>query len=323
MKLSSIVNLKNGNILKFDTFNQFYRSYKEVFRYFIDLGVKAIEILDKNFSKFCPYPYLSTIMSGCIENSTDVTAGGTKYNLTSINGCGMGNTVDSIAAVKKIVYEDKKVTIEELKSILDCNFSGYEILRQILINSSPKYGNDDDYVDIFLKDLSEEFCFRVMQYKNSRSGKFQAGLYTVDSHNILGKKTGALPDGRLAKKSLSNGLSPSQGRDKSGPTAVMNSITKFDCKLLGNGMVLDMKFSPDILSNDEGFNKFEKLIKTYFSKGGMEIQINVVNKETLIKAQKNPNEYQNLVVRVSGFSNYFTSLDLSVQNEIINRTTYS
>ncbi len=315
--------MKNKATLKFDSFDQLYRAYREELGYFIDLGVKALKILDKNFFNFCPYPYLSTIMWDCIENGRDVTAGGTKYNLMTINGCGMADAADSLAAIKKIVYEDRRISLEELKNALHSNFSGKEPLRQRLINKAPKYGNDDNYADELLKELVEEFCNRIMQYNNPRGGKFQTGLYTVDWHATAGKLTSALPDGRFVGRSLANSLSPSQGRDKSGPTSVINSITKFDHTLLGNGMVLDMKFTPRMLAEEEVFEKFKELIKTYFSQRGLEIQFNVIDRETLIKAQEKPDEYQNLVVRVSGFSAYFTSLEKTLQDEIIARTTQS
>jgi len=312
--------MKNNDSLEFDSFDQLYQAYKEEFGYFIDLGVRALKIIDKNFPSWRPYPYLSTIMSDCIENGRDVTAGGTKYNLMSINGCGMADTADSLAAIKKIVYEDKTTSLAELKDALRSNFLGKEALRQRLINKSPKYGNDNDYVDVFLKDLSEEFCNRIMQYHNARGGRFQAGLYTVGRHAIMGKQTGALPDGRLAGKSLANGLSPSQGKNKYGPTATINSIVKFDHKLLGNGMVLDMKFDPRMLAGAEEFEKFKDLIRSYFSLGGLEVQFNVIGKETLLTAQESPDEYQDLIVRVSGFSAYFTRLDKILQDEIIARS---
>ena len=314
------VKMKNEELSNFNSFDDFYEVYKEELNYFIDMGIKALNILDKNFSKFCPYPYLSTIMSECIKKNRSVTSGGTIYNLTSINGCGMANTADSLAAIKKLVYEEKKISLGELKDNLRNNFSKNERFRQMLINRSPKYGNDDNYVDIFLQDLVKLFCNKINRYRNPRGGGYQCGLYSVDTHAALGKLTGALPDGRFSGKALANGLSPSQGMDRLGPTAVINSILKFDHKLLGNGMVLDLKFLPQVLADKNGFEKFKMLIKIYFELGGMELQFNVINKETLVKAQKSPDGYHNLIVRVSGFSNYFTSLDKVLQDEIINRT---
>ncbi len=317
------MNMETQDLSELNSFEELYSFFKKALGHFIDFGVKALNIIDKNFYDSCPYPYLSTIMAGCIEKGKDVTAGGAKYNLTTINGCGMANTADSLAAIKKLVYEDKVISLQELRETLRSNFSGEEALRQRLTNKAPKYGNDDDYVDIFMKDLSEFFCDRVMRHRNPRGGKFQAGLYTVDWHAILGKLTGALPDGRLASKSLANGLSPSQGRDRIGPTAVLRSITKLNHSLMANGMVLDMKFYPTALSGREDLEKFKSLIKTYFVMGGMEIQFNVVDRKTLIEAQKSPENYGDLVVRVSGFSAYFTRLDKEIQDEIIARTGYN
>jgi len=314
------VKMAKRKLPEFASFDEFYKSYKEEFMHFIDLGVNSLRILEKAFSRYCPHPYVSVLMEGCIESGKDVTDGGAKYNLTTINGCGMANTADSLAAIKKVVFEDKRLSLDRLKEIIHTDFEGEEALRQMLISNPPKFGNDIDSVDLLLKDLSDIFCNHITKYKNTRGGKFQAGLYTVWMHSVSGNLTGALPDGRLASKSLANSLSPSQGRDKSGPTAVVNSITKLDHKLLGNGMVLDMKFLPQLFINCEEFEKFKILIKTYFELGGMEIQLNVIDKETLIRARDFPQEYQNLVVRVSGFSAYFVQLDRLLQDEIIERT---
>lgn len=315
------IEMANKDLSKFTSFDQFYETYKEEFKHFIDLGINSIRILEKEFSRYCPHPYISTLMDGCVESGRDVTDGGAKYNLTAINGCGMADTADSLMAIKKIVFDDNKLSIGRLKKILHNNFEGEESLRQMLISNPPKFGNDNDKVDLLLKDLSKTFCSNIIGKKNSRGGKFQVGLYTVWMHSVLGHLTGALSNGRLAYKSLANSLSPSQGKDKSGPTAVINSITKLDHELLGNGMVLDMKFLPQLFNNFKDFEKFKILIKTYFNLGGMEIQLNVIDKETLIKAQDFPDEYQNLVVRVSGFSAYFVQLDKLWQDEIIERTT--
>ncbi|MHB1376640.1 MAG: pyruvate formate lyase family protein [Candidatus Humimicrobiaceae bacterium] len=315
------IHMINKNLSEITSFDEFYKAYKEEFKHFIDLGICSIKILEKAFSRYCPHPYASILMEGCVERGRDITDGGAKYNPTSINGCGMANAADSLAAIKKVIFEDNLFTLDKLKEILCNNFQGEEALRQVLINKAPKYGNDDDKVDLLLKDLSEIFYSYITNRNNTRGGKFQVGLYTVWMHSVLGNITGALPDGRLAYKSLSNSLSPSQGRDKLGPTAIIKSITKLDHKSLSNGMVLDMMFLPKLLNNNEGFEKLKILIKTYFRLGGMEIQLNVVDKGILISAQKSPDEYQNLVVRVSGFSAYFVELDKIIQDEIIERTT--
>ena len=314
------IHMINKNLSEFTSFDEFYKAYKEEFKHFIDFGMDSIKILEKAFPRYCPHPYTSMLMEGCVESGRDITDGGAKYNLTAVNGCGMANTADSLAAIKKVIFEDNLFTLDKLKEILSNNFQGEEALRQLLINKAPKFGNDDDNVDLLLKDLSEIFCSCIRNHDNTRGGKFQVGLYTVWWHSVLGNMTGALPDGRLACRSLSNSLSPSQGRDKLGPTALIKSITKLNHKLFSNGMILDMMFLPQLLNNNEGFEKLKILIKTYFDLGGMEIQLNVVDKEILIKAQKSPDDYQNLVVRVSGFSAYFVELEKIIQDEIIERT---
>lgn len=252
----------------------------------------------------------------------DVTAGSTIYNFSTVNGCGMANTANSLAAIKRVVYQEKKVSLPELAEALHNKFEGAKTLQEALVTRCPKYGNDDDEPDNILKDLADSFCRQIESYRNPRGGWFQTGLYTVEAHTQMGKLTGALPDGHLNGIALASGLSPSQGTDLSGPTAVIKSITKLNHRLLGNGMVLDLKFHPVFFQNEEKRQAFRNLVETYFQLGGMEIQFNVINREKLIEAQNSPQEYRDLIVRVSGFSAYFVDLDKVTQNEIIARTEH-
>ncbi|MBC8230003.1 hypothetical protein H8E77_10700 [bacterium] len=314
--------LKNKRDLQiFKSFAEFYQWYQEEFAHFVDLGIKGMNISDRNFHHHRPYPFLSSTMQGCLEKGRDVTAGSTIYNLSTVNGCGMANATNSLAAIKRMVYQEKKVSLPELTEALRSRFEGAEVLQEALTKCS-KYGNDNDEADNILKDLADSFCRQIESYRNPRGGRFQTGLYTVEAHTQMGKLTGALPDGRPYGLALASGMSPSQGTDLSGPTAVIKSTTKLDHSLLGNGMVLDLKFHPTFFDNKEKRRAFKNLVETYFQLGGMEIQFNVINQETLIGAQESPDEYRDLIVRVSGFSAYFIDLDKVTQNEIIARTEH-
>ena len=261
-------------------------------------------------------------MEGCYEKGLDVTGGGTIYNNTGVSVCGMANTVDALAAIRKVVFEGKICTLSELAEAMRADFAGYEALQSILQNRCPKYGNDDDSVDGMMADLVAAFAAEVETYRNPRGGKFQLGLYSVEDHAKMGLRTGASADGRKAATSLSNAISPVQGRDTVGPTAVINSLLKTDLRAATNGMVLDVKFNPAFLENPRHTEALKALIDAYCKSGGMEIQFNVVDRATLLDAQKHPEQHKDLVVRVSGFSAYFVTLMKTTQDEIIARTEY-
>ena len=300
------------------SFEEFYEWYKEELRHFVDLGIRGRNVADRNFPDHRPYPFLSSTMEGCLEKGRDVTAGSTVYNLSTVNGCGMANAANSLVAIKKLVYQEERVSLSELAEALQSP----EVLHEALVTKCPKFGNDDDETDDLMRDLVEVVCSEVESHRNPRGGRFQTGLYTVEAHSQMGELTGALPDGRKRCTALANGFSPSQGTDLSGPTAVVKSLTKLNHRLLGNGMVLDLKFHPAFFEDGEKCQAFRHLVETYFRLGGMEIQFNVINRETLLQAQKSPEEYRDLIVRVSGFSAYFADLAKATQDEIIARTEH-
>lgn len=305
---------------EFAAFDELYEWFKEELKSTIDRVSEFMDEASTIYSLHWPVPFLSSITYGCIENASDITENGTKYYNLSINCAGMANTVDALQAIEELVFIKKITTIGEIKKALTENFVGYEWLRQEMLKCS-KYGNDIDCVDNKMKDLMDLFSSYVHNIRPvNRRGRFQCGFYTVMHHTLLGMKTAASPDGRYARTSLSNSLSPVQGMDKSGPTSVMNSINKVSMDYMGNGGVLDMKFTPQFLEKENHLNALRYLIETYFEEGGLEVQFNVVSKDTLIKAQKEPEKYGNLVVRVSGYSAYFVKLDRELQNEIIMRT---
>ena len=312
---------KDRKLEDFSSFENFYAWIKEEFKHYLEIGLTATNMLDENFGNHWPSPFLSSLMQNCLQSGKDVTTGGTIYNNSSANGCGMASLADSLMVIKQVVFIDKLITLPHLAEALRNDFQGYEKIRPSL-TKCPKFGNDNDEVDTLFIELTDLFIHTVETFKSPRGGPYQVGLYTVGDHAHMGILTGALPNGRKRGVSLSNGLSPSQGADVLGPTAVMKSVTKIDHKVSGNGLVLDLKFHPDFFKSNKHRQAFRLLIESYFALGGLEVQFNVVSRETLMNAQKNPDQFRNLVIRVSGFSAYFTSLDKPLQDEIIARTEY-
>jgi formate C-acetyltransferase len=303
-------------------FDDFYAWYREELQYAIETCTCACSMIDSAYPLYFPSPLLSSTFEDCVESGEDVSGGGPRYRFGSANACGMANTVDSLAALKEIVFEKKLTGLEEVARALTSNFKGSEALRAYMLNRCPKYGNDIPGVDVYMKELGDFFCSTVKAQKNYRDGAFQAGLYTVISQATMGSITGALPDGREKGTSLANAISPVQGMDTQGPTANIRSTLYPDHSLAANGLVVDLKFSPSFFDTGTHRDMLRSLVETYFAEGGQEIQFNVVNRETLLEARQNPQKYRNLVVRVSGFSAYFVSLDKILQDEIIKRTEY-
>ena len=252
-----------------------------------------------------------------------MTAGGAHYNFSGVQGVQIANVADSLAAVKQAVFEEKWLTAAELLTALRNNFAGQETLRQRLINRIPKYGNDDDRVDTQEKKWADRYSELVAQYPTIRGGVYQPGFYTVSAHVPMGANVGATPDGRLAGEPLADGgLSPTAGRDQKGPTAVLNSVSKINLRLASNGTLLNMKFLPTFFEGEKALEKFVTLLRGFCKLEIPHVQFNVVSADTLRKAQANPKQYRHLVVRVAGYSAYFTELDKDLQDEIIRRTAY-
>lgn len=304
-------------------FEAFFQWYLEEVRHFARVGMRAICAIDTMVSRRYPLAYLSTLTQGCIETGRDVTAGGARYNGSGFNLCGLATAADSLAAIRALVFERRVVGFDEVRQALACNFRGFEGLRHAALSECPKFGNDDESVDGLARRILETFCDVVGSAPTPRKGTFRAGLYTVEDHSFMGENTGATPDGRLARTALSNSMGPVQGADAAGPTALLNSVGGFDYAKAGNGMVLDLKFTPAFLSKPAHEAALVSLLRVYFQRGGMEAQVSVVDRETLLAAQREPEKHRDLVVRVSGFSAYFTTLDRTTQDEIIARTEES
>ena len=359
---------KTKDISQMSTFCEFYDAYKEQMNYMIELLVNADNAIDVAHAVRCPLPYLSSMVDDCIARGKSVQEGGAIYNFTGPQGFGIANMADSLYAIKKLVFEEKKFTLSELKDALDANFgkgdsvnnientvatvvaelikSGKEIsdndiaeiVKQIkasnsvksgnekyakikeMIDEVPKFGNDISEVDAFARDVAYTYTRPLQTYKNPRGGIYHAGLYPVSANVPLGAQTGATPDGRYAFTPVADGVSPSAGKDINGPTAACNSVSKLDHFIASNGTLFNMKFHPSALKGRSGLEAFCSLVRAYFDQKGSHIQFNVVDRETLLDAQKNPEKYKGLVVRVAGYSALFTTLSKSLQDDIINRT---
>ena len=362
------VGLATGPVEQMGTFEEFYDAYKKQMEYCISLLVNADNAIDTAHADRCPLPFLSSMVDDCMKRGKTVQEGGAVYNFTGPQGFGIANVADSLYAVKKLVFEEKKVTLSEYKKALALNFGkGFdsitvqemteEIIKELakagqqpsqaqiagivkgimnteipdkdrelcekllaMIDEIPKYGNDIEEVDSFAREVAYTYTKPLQNYRNPRGGIFQAGLYPVSANVPLGAQTGATPDGRLAHTPVADGVSPTAGRDIHGPTATANSVSKLDHGIASNGTLLNQKFHPSALSGDEGLNNFVALIRSYVDQKGSHMQFNVVDRNTLLDAQKYPEKYQHLVVRVAGYSALFTTLSRSLQDDIIRRT---
>ncbi len=370
------IGIETGAVEDMATFEEFYDAYKKQMDYNISLLVNADNAIDVAHATRCPLPYLSCMVDDCIKRGKSVQEGGAVYNFTGPQGFGIANMADSLYAIKKLVFDEKKVTLAEYKRALAMNYGqGFdavsageivtEILREIrkvnlpemdrngmavdeaqvagmiaavmnaelpaeekkryeelraMIDEVPKFGNDNEEVDMFARDVAYTYTRPLLNYRNPRGGQFQAGLYPVSANVPLGAQTGATPDGRLAHTPVADGVSPSAGKDVYGPTAAANSVSKLDHGIASNGTLFNQKFHPTALSGEKGLENFVALIRSYFDQKGSHMQFNVVDRETLLDAQAHPEKYAHLVVRVAGYSALFTTLSKSLQDDIIRRT---
>lgn len=368
MDKGELVGIQTGDVTKMTTFEEFYDSYKKQMEYCISLLVNADNAIDVAHAERVPLPFESCMVDDCISRGLSVQEGGAIYNFTGPQGFGIANMADSLYAIRKLVYEDKKVSMEEYKEALAWNYdkgldeqSVKDISEMILkgmqdggmnvtedtakavlttvmrlkpteeqlrrfteihhmIDEVPKYGNAIDDVDYFARDVAYTYTRPMQKYHNPRGGQYQAGLYPVSANVPLGGQTGATPDGRYAHTPVADGVSPSAGKDVKGPTAAATSVSRLDHFIVSNGTLFNQKFHPSALAGREGLEKFVSLIQTFFDQKGMHMQFNVVDRETLLDAQKHPEKYSHLVVRVAGYSALFTTLSRSLQDDIIRRT---
>lgn len=317
------IGLKSGSLDDFDTYEKFEEAVVKQLDYMIDQLFVINAYGEKAYSEIISSPFLSSITEGCIESGKTLQKGGAKYNFgPAVNLIGVTDAGDSMRAIKKTVYEDKKVTLAELVEALENDFEGWEILRAYLLNQIVKYGNDDDEADLAVAKIVHAGNDAVMRYRNIFGGQADAGIIPVTSGIAFGKAVGALPSGRKSGEPYADSASPMPGMDTHGPTAMLRSVGKMDAPRLRNGTLLNIKINPSSVSSEEGLRKFANLIRGAFDAGVWHLQINCVSADTLRAAQENPKEYKNLLVRVAGYSAFFASLHREVQDDIIKRTEF-
>ncbi len=315
------IGLKTGNPVDFNNFEELIQAFQKQVLHFIEIKIKGNNIIERLYADYMPVPFLSLLIDDCIERGQDYHDGGARYNTSYIQGVGLGSITDALTAVKYNIFDKKRFPLSELLAALKNDFEGYEKLRGILLHQTPKFGNDDDYADEIMKTVFEIYYSAIEGRKNTKGGEYHIDLLPTTVHIYFGSVIHATPDGRKAGTPLSEGISPVQGMDRKGPTAVIKSVSKMDHIRTG-GTLLNMKLSPQIFNSSEGTTKVAQLIRTHFKLNGHHIQFNVVTAEKLRDAQKNPDKYRNLIVRVAGYSDYFVDLGKNLQEEIIGRTEH-
>ena len=315
------IGLETGDPTQFTSFEELFDAFTRQLKHFVDIKTKGNNVIERLFATHMPVPFLSILIDDCIKSGKDYNDGGPRYNTTYIMGVGIGTLTDSLAAVKYHVFDEKSLTMEQLLVALRHNFQGHERIRQMLWNKTPKYGNDDEYADSLLRASSDTFDQTVSGRMNTKGGFYAVNYLSTTCHIYFGSVLGATPDGRRAQEPVSEGVSPVQGADRHGPTAVMKSVAKMDQVRTG-GTLLNQKFSPSLLEGEEGIDNLAHLVRSYFKLDGHHIQLNVVTAETLRSAQANPEKYRDLIVRVAGYSDYFCDLGKVLQDEIIARTEH-
>ncbi len=311
-----------GDLEQFEDYRDMELAFKGQIDYFFERMMDILPAVERAHCEVLPSPFLSTVIDDCIGKGVDVTAGGADYNFSGIQAIQVANIADSLAAIKFLVYDRKLVDRSALLSALRNNFKDAETLRQFLINQAPKYGNDVEWVDLLGLKWIRYFDDRLAEFRNARGGKYITGLYTVSAHVPMGANVGASADGRLASSPLADGgVSAMYGRDINGPTALLNSVSRISSVQVGNGTLLNMKFLPEFFS-DNSRAKFNMLLCAFIRLKIHHVQFNVVRKEDLLAAKRNPELHRGLIVRVAGYTAYFTQLAAEIQDEIIARTTY-
>lgn len=312
------------HLYEMESMDEVKEAYLEEMRYWVDWYAAMVNVFESVARKVMPQPVVSAMMTGCMESGRDVMEGGAKYNSTGISGIGLGNVVESLNVIDKLCFEERSVTTRELYDALTSNWEGYEELRQRIVGEVEHYGNGDPEADKYCRFVAESFADYANSRVGARGNHFAAGLYPVTMNVVFGKFTAATPDGRRKGEPLSDGISAVQGYDTNGPTAILSSVSNFDTTKYSNGLLLNMKFHPSAIADDAGVDKLVALMKTYFfDLRGMEMQLNIVSADTLRAAQKHPEDYRDLVVRIAGFSAYFTEVYKAAQDDLIRRTELS
>lgn len=315
------VGLDTGDPAAFGSFDDLMDAYRRQLTHLIDVKVRGNNVIERLWATHLPTPFLSLLIDDCIAKGEDYHSGGARYNTSYIQGVGLGTLTDAFTALRYHVFDQRTITMPEMVRALDDDFEEHEKLRLTLRERTPKYGNDDDYADAVMRDLFEAYYQAVDGRPNTKGGRYHINLLPTTVHIYFGSVVNALPDGRKAGQPLSEGISPVQGADRHGPTAVLRSAAKMDHARTG-GTLLNQKLTPGLLDTDDGLDKFVKLVRSYFRMDGHHVQFNVVDAATLKAAQRNPEQYRDLIVRVAGYSDYFCDLSKALQDEIIARTEH-
>lgn len=311
--------LETGDPRDFKSFEELYEAWHQQMIYFVNLKLAVNNYIERMFSLYAPATFLSLFIDDCIANGRDYYSGGARYNTTYIQCTGLGTITDCFTTIKKHVFEEQRFTMDALLSAMERNFEGEEKMRQFILNRTPFFGNDDDYADDIAVRVYNDLVKAIEGRPNTRGGRTYLNMLSTTCHNYFGSVCQATPNGRFAWFAISDGTSPSQGADSQGPTSVIKSLGKLDQTKSG-GTLLNVRFVPSLLKRDEDLCKLASLIRTYFSMGGHHIQFNIVDTDTLLDAQQNPDNYKDLLVRVAGYSDYFNDMTAQLQNEIIART---
>ncbi len=311
-----------GAATTFGSYEDLFAAFRKQLHHFVDIKVQGNNIIEKLYATQMPVPFLSVVVEDCIAKGQDYNAGGARYNTSYIQGVGIGTLTDSLAAIKYNIFDKQRFTMKELLAAMDANFFGSETIRNLVKEKTPKYGNDDAYADPLMVQAFQAYYDEVTGRPNCRGGQYRIDMLPTTCHVYFGSVMGASPNGRLAGKPVSEGISPEKGADRKGPTAVIKSASKMD-HLQTGGTLLNQKFTPSVVSGERGLENMAALIRSYFSLDGHHIQFNVIDRSTLLAAQQHPDEYKDLIVRVAGYSDHFHNLSRELQDEIIDRTEQS
>jgi len=316
------IGLELGYAKDFQTYEELWDAFKKQLEHIINIKIRGNNVIEQLYAQEMPAPCLSVVTNDCISNAKDYNAGGARYNTNYIQGVGIGTVTDCLSAVKYNVYDKHNFTMEELIEAMEHNYEGYDAIYRMVHDRTPKYGNDDDYADSIMQDVFELYRSQITGRPNMKGGKYGVDMLPTTCHVYFGDVILATPNGRKAHKPVSEGISPEKSADRNGPTAVIKSCAKMD-HLATAGTLLNQKFTPDVVAGEEGLDNMASLIRSYFSMDGHHVQFNVIDRQTLINAQNNPEDYKDLIVRVAGYSDFFRNLDKPLQDEIIERTEQS
>jgi formate C-acetyltransferase len=312
---------ETGDPRTFTSFGELFAAYEKQLKHLVDVKIRGSNVIERLYAQYMPTPLMSLLVDDCTTRAKDYHDGGARYNMSYIQGVGLGSLTDTFAALKYHLFDHKDMSMADLLQALQNDFNGHEGLRLTLLNKTPKYGNDDDYADDIMKRCFEAYYAAIDGRPNTKGGQYHISLFPTTVHVYFGSVIGATADGRKAWQPLSEGISPVQGADRHGPTAVIRSAAKMDHVRTG-GTLLNQKFTPRLLKDDEGLDMLAHLVRSYFTLDGHHIQFNVVDVATLRAAQANPEAYRDLIVRVAGYSDYFCDLGRALQDEVIARTEH-